>query len=88
MVRPIRETFRGGGVAGNSLAIHRRRAAGRIVLALVIGVIHLSGGLAYGQAPRGPLANWWQNGCKVGPNYARPAAPVAPELRLPDVLAL
>src|SRR5690349_3333802 len=77
MVRPIRKTFRDGGVAGNSLYIYRRPLAGRIVLALVIGAIHFAGGSAYGQAPRGPLSNWWQNGCKVGPNYMRPAAPVA-----------
>jgi len=24
------------------------------------------------------LRQWWRNGCKVGPNYARPPAPVAP----------
>lgn len=29
------------------------------------------------QVPNGPLGNWWHNGCKVGPNYMRPAAPVA-----------
>ena len=28
-------------------------------------------------AQSGPLSNWWHNGCKVGPTYARPAAPVA-----------
>jgi NodT family efflux transporter outer membrane factor (OMF) lipoprotein len=25
----------------------------------------------------GQLTGWWHNGCKVGPNYARPAAPFA-----------
>lgn len=27
--------------------------------------------------PSGRVTDWWHNGCKVGPNYARPAAPVA-----------
>jgi NodT family efflux transporter outer membrane factor (OMF) lipoprotein len=32
---------------------------------------------AYSQVACGGLNSWWQNGCKVGPNYMRPAAPVA-----------
>ena len=27
--------------------------------------------------PGGRVTDWWHNGCKVGPNYTRPAAPVA-----------
>jgi NodT family efflux transporter outer membrane factor (OMF) lipoprotein len=40
--------------------------------ALLLWVVLFNGGCATS------LRQWWQNGFKVGPNYARPAAPVAP----------
>ena len=76
-MRRIRKTPRLAGVDG--AWIYKSRATRRLVLALVVGAINLTGVSAYCQTQQGPLSNWWHNGCKVGPNYARPAAPVASE---------
>src|SRR6476469_8499922 len=46
----------------------------RPLLACILSLVPVAG---FCQVPCGPLSNWWHNGCKVGPNYARPAAPVA-----------
>ncbi len=79
MVRPIRKTPRVEGVFAAFLIIYRCRAARRLLLAFVFGAVNLIGVSARCQTSGGPLSNWWRNGCKVGPNYARPAAPVASE---------
>src|SRR4051794_32711637 len=44
--------------------------------ALLICVFSLSNQTAHCQLLVGRAMEYWQNGCKVGPNYARPAAPV------------
>ena len=77
IVRRIWKTPRFAGVFGALLC--KSHATRRLVLGLLVGATNLAGVSAYCQAQRGPLSNWWQNGCKVGPNYARPAAPIASE---------
>ena len=49
----------------------RETRGGRHVcrLAIVLALLFLLSGCH--------LDNWWQNGCKVGPNYCPPSAPVA-----------
>src|SRR4051794_2495454 len=44
--------------------------------ALLICVFSLSSQTAHCQMLVGRAMEYWQNGCKVGPNYMRPAAPV------------
>src|SRR3954454_19892899 len=44
--------------------------------ALLVSVFSLSTQTAHCQLFVGRAVEYWQNGCKVGPNYARPAAPV------------
>src|SRR4051794_123863 len=44
--------------------------------ALLICVFSLSNQTAHCQLLVGRAMEYWQNGCKVGPNYMRPAAPV------------
>lgn len=76
-VRPIRKSRRFE--VFEKACVYKSRATTRLVLTFVLGAINLTGAAAYGQTTRGPLLNWWNNDCKVGPNYARPAAPVASE---------
>ncbi len=49
----------------------RRLLGQRALLLLLVGITATCVGCT-------SLRQWWRNGCKVGPNYARPPAPVAP----------
>lgn len=53
-----------------SLALLNREAGRRIRLTLLALALAASSGCT-------SLAEWWRNGCKVGPNYCPPPAPVA-----------
>lgn len=63
----VRDNVRPSQVAPAVPLPHRRRG-GRLVLSLAL-VVFASG--------CGSISNWYHNGFKVGPNYGRPAAPIA-----------
>src|SRR5262245_22703986 len=50
----------------------KRALRARVAVALLLVI---ATGMACGCTS---LRQWWRNGMKVGPNYARPPAPVAP----------
>ncbi len=52
------------------------RSFPRIMLIYLLVVAHITGCC---KVPGGRCRDWWCNGFKVGPNYSRPAAPVASE---------
>ncbi len=49
----------------------------RLAVRLLCCLLILSNSLGCCHVPGGRIRDWWHNGCKVGPNYLRPAAPVA-----------
>src|SRR5262249_9795302 len=64
---------------GQERPMRRRTCRGPWRLrSLSIAALQVAGLLTIGCIPTGP-AEWIQNGFKVGPNYHRPPAPVAPE---------
>src|SRR3954468_24146179 len=54
----------------------RTRLVRGLPQALLICLFSLSSQTAHCQLLVGRAKDYWQNGCKVGPNYMRPAAPV------------
>src|SRR5215831_8137667 len=58
----------------DALKCQGRRLLRRLRTAGLVGTVLLNGGCV----TTGPV-DWIQNGFKVGPNYGRPPAPVAPE---------